>query len=78
MNITARFAMWSSIVFAIICLGVAINGFSGLEAIADDAQRADGRGFAYFWLFLGMVAVACALASRWIIERDDGADGPDR
>jgi hypothetical protein len=69
--------MWSSIVFALMCLWVAFDGFSNLDAVVDEAARADGRGYAYFWLFLGMIAVACALASRWIISREN-ANPSDR
>jgi hypothetical protein len=71
MKITAQFAMWSSIVFAAFCIGVALNGFSQLDTITDEATRADGRGYAFFWLFLGMIAVGCALASRWLVKRGD-------
>jgi len=70
MKITAQFGMWSSLVFAILCLGVAFDGFSHLDALTDETQRADGRGYAYFWLFLGMIAVASALLSRWIVKRE--------
>ena len=77
MKITAQFAMWSSIVFALMCLWVAFDEFSNLDAVVDETARADGRGYAYFWLFLGMIAVACALASRWIISREN-ANPSDR
>ena len=70
MKISAQFALWSSIVFAIVCLYVGFNGLSGVDAVADEAARADARGFAYFWLFLGAVAVACALVSWWIVRRE--------
>jgi len=71
MKITAQLAFWASIVFAVICLGVALSGFSQLDSIEDEATRADGRGYALFWLFLGTVAVASALASRWVAKRED-------
>ena len=70
MKITAQSSLWSSIAFALICLGVALNGFSQLDAMADEAARVDARGFAYFWLFLGTVMVACAIASAWIVKRE--------
>jgi hypothetical protein len=70
MKVTAQFGMVLSIVFALLCLYVAFDGFSHLDALTDETQRADGRGYAYFWLFLGMIAVACALASRWIVKRE--------
>jgi hypothetical protein len=70
MKVTAQFGMWSSIVFAVFCLYVSFDGFSHLSALTDEAQRADSRGYAYFWLFLAMIAVACALVSRWIVRRE--------
>jgi hypothetical protein len=35
--------MWSSIVFALMCLWVAFDGFSNLDAVVDETARADGR-----------------------------------
>ena len=70
MKISAQFALWSSIVFAIVCLYVGFNGLSSVDAVTDEAARADARGFAYFWLFLGAVALACALVSWWIVRRE--------
>ena len=70
MKISAQFALWSSIVFAGVCLYVGFNGLSNVDALADEAARADARGFAWFWLFLGGVAVACAFVSWWIVRRE--------
>jgi len=64
MKISAQFGMWFSLVFAVLCLYIAFDGLSSLASLTDETQRADSRGFAYFWLFLGMVSVACALLSR--------------
>jgi hypothetical protein len=44
-------------IFAVICLGVAITGFTSLGDIADPTQAADARGFAWFWTFLASVAI---------------------
>jgi hypothetical protein len=57
-------------VFALLCIGFAINGFSQIDAMADEAARSDARGFAYFFLFLGAVAVASAIVSWRIIRRE--------
>jgi len=61
-------------VFAVICLGVAITGFSSLGDIADPTQAADARGFAWFWTFLAGVAIALGLLAWWITRarREDG------
>ena len=55
MKISAQFGMWFSLVFAVLCLYIAFDGLSSLASLTDETQRADSRGFAYFWLFLGMV-----------------------
>jgi hypothetical protein len=71
MKISAQFGMWSSLVFALFCLYIAFDGFVSIASLTDETQRADSRGFAYFWLFLGMVSVGCALLSRWIVKREE-------
>jgi uncharacterized membrane protein YidH (DUF202 family) len=71
MKISAQFMLWSSVVFALVCFGVAFDGFSHLDAVTDEATRSDSVGYALFWAFLGMVAVASALASHWIIRREN-------
>jgi hypothetical protein len=53
-------------IFAAICFGVAITGFSALGSIADPVQASDARGFAWFWTFLGTVAVLVGLVGWWI------------
>ena len=71
MKISAQFAMWTSAVFAALCLGIAFNGFSSLDAVADEVARSDARGFAFFWLFLGVVAIAAGVASWWMVRQED-------
>ncbi len=55
-------------VFAAICVDVAITGFAFLGDIADPVQRSDGRGFAWFWTFLGIVSVAFGALGAWIVK----------
>ena len=76
MKISAQFGMWFSLVFAVLCLYIAFDGLSSLASLTDETQRADSRGFAYFWLFLGAIAVACAVVSWWIVQREN-AKPPD-
>ena len=59
-------------IFAAICFGVAITGFTSIGEIADPAQRADGLGFAWFWTFLGVIAVALGAVSFWIVRTQEG------
>jgi hypothetical protein len=62
-------------VFAIICYGVAITGFSSIGEMTDPVQAADAKGFAWFWVFLGTVAVALGAVSMWIVQtQNDGDD----
>ena len=74
MNISAKFSMYGAAVFAIVCLSVAIRGFTSLGDITDPTQLADAKGFAWFWTFLGGVAVFFG-ALTWWIERTRGDDG---
>jgi hypothetical protein len=65
-----------SVIFAVICLGVAITGFTSLGNISNPTEAADARGFAWFWTFLGGVALAFGFLA-WRIARntkhDEGA-----
>jgi hypothetical protein len=67
-QISMRLCVIFSVVFAAICFGVAIIGFTSLGDIAEPAQRADGQGFAWFWTFLGAVAAGFALLGLWILK----------
>ena len=63
MKITAQMAAVLASVFTLICAGVGVNGLLQLPTLADEALRADARGFAWFWLFLGAVALLTAVLS---------------
>lgn len=65
-----KMSMIFSAVFALVCFGVAITGFSSLGGIADPAQRDDGRGFALFWTFLGVVATFFGALGWWVLRTD--------
>jgi len=60
-------------IFAAVCFGVAITGFLSLGDIADATQKADAKGFAWFWTFLGSVATVFGLVSVWMVRthKDD-------
>ena len=74
MKISAQFALGLAIVFAVVCFGVAYDGFAHLDAMSDDAARSDARGFALFWLFLGAVGLASGFASWWTIHHESNKD----
>ncbi len=73
MKVTTQVAFWSSVVFAIACIAYAGFGFSSIDASMTEATREDSRGYAWFWLFLGVVGVASAAVS-WLLLR--GKLGP--
>jgi hypothetical protein len=62
-----------SAVFAAVCFGVAIVGFTSLGDIADATQKTDAKGFAWFWTFLGSVASVFGLLALWMVRthKDD-------
>ena len=73
MQISAKLAGFFSIVFAVVCLGFAITGFTSLGDITDPVQASDARGYAWFWTFLAGVGVVFGLLSWWMVRtyRDD-------
>lgn len=77
MKFSTHINTWIAAVFAIICYGVALTGFSSVGDMTDPAQMTDARGFACFWAFLGTVAVALSAASMWINEWHNPAGSHD-
>ena len=75
MKISAQITLWAGIVFALVCFGVAIKGFSSLGEITDAKVLADAKGFAFFWTFLGVIGAVFAGVSWWIIKTDKGDRG---
>ena len=67
MKITALASMWMCTVFALVCFGVAYDGYSATVTVADAAERELSLGYAGFWAFLGLVAVAFGVLS-WMIK----------
>jgi hypothetical protein len=55
-------------IFATLCFGVAITGFTSVGELADPVQRSEGLGFAWFWAFLGTIAVAFGAVGVWIVR----------
>ena len=73
MKISIQATIVFAAIFAVICLGVATTGFVSVGDIADQAQAADARGFAWFWTFLGSVAIAVGVLAWWLqrTSKDD-------
>jgi hypothetical protein len=63
MKVTALMSFWGALVFGVVCLGVGLDGLWSLDALSDEALRADARGFAWFWLFLASIALLIAVLS---------------
>ena len=53
-------------IFAAMCLGVAVTGFTSLNEITGPTEVADARGFAWFWTFLASVAIGLGLLAWWM------------
>ena len=71
-----KLSMILSAVFALVCFGVAITGFTSLGDVADPAQRSDGEGFAWFWTFLGVVATFFGALGWWFMKtHKEGEEG---
>jgi len=68
MKITAQMSIIIAVVFALVCFGFAITGFTSLGDITDAQQLADAKGFAWFWAFLGAVGVLFGLVGMWLVK----------
>jgi H+/Cl- antiporter ClcA len=73
MRISAVAAMWLCLVFALVCFGVAYNGFSALQTLTGVEERELSLGYAWFWTFLGVVASAFGVLS-WMIKQGKFGD----
>ena len=74
MKISAQMTMLIAVVFALVCFGVAITGWSSLGDMTDAAQIADAKGFAWFWAFLGAIGVVFGAVSLWIARTEKNTD----
>lgn len=68
MKFSLQTTIWAGIIFAIACLAVAVTGFNSLGEIADPAQQADARGFAWFWMFLAAICAALSALAWWMVR----------
>jgi len=66
MQITVKIAIVGALAFAVACLGASIYGFVQTQGLTDPQLVSDGRGYAFFWLFLAVVCAAIAAATGWI------------
>lgn len=73
MKISAAIAVWLCGGFSLVCLTVAYKGFSALDTLTDAAEREASLGYAWYWTFLGVVAVVFGVLS-WMVKK--GKLGP--
>jgi uncharacterized membrane protein YidH (DUF202 family) len=59
--------MWLCAAFALGCFGFAVTGFAALDTMSDEVQRDASRGYAWFYVFLGIVALVFGVLS-WMIK----------
>ena len=69
MRLSIHATIVAAAIFAAVCLGFAITGFTSLGHLTDPTEIADARGFAWFWTFLASVAIALGLVAWWILRR---------
>lgn len=71
MKFSLQATIWAGIVFAIVCLAVAVTGFNSLADIGDAQQHADAKGFAWFWMFLASICAGLAALAWWMVRGMD-------
>ena len=74
MKFTLKTTMYGGAVFCVVCLAIAITGFTSLRELTDATQLADARGFAWFWMFLAAVSGAFAAVAWWMARPRAGDD----
>ena len=75
MKLSAQVTMVVGAIFAVVCFGVAAQGFMAIGEITDPKVASDARGFAWFWAFLGAVALTFAIVSWWMAKNERGDRG---
>jgi hypothetical protein len=66
MKISAHLATLLAAVFAFVCLGFVVTGFTSLDGITDPVQLSDAKGYTWFWAFLAGVGAVFGALSWWI------------
>ena len=72
MQLGAHLAMWASVVFGLVCLGFAADGFFGITSIADAAEREAMSSYAWFWTFLGVMTTGLGVLYWKLLTRKSG------
>ena len=75
MKFSAQITMVMGAIFTVACFAVAVRGFTSLREIVDPVVAADAWGFAWFWMFLGTIALVFTVLSWWIARTEKGDRG---
>jgi hypothetical protein len=67
-KLSLQLLFWLSLVFAGACIAYAGFGFSSIDVNADPQLVEDGRGYAWFWFFLGGIGAVMAVLSWLMIK----------
>jgi|APFre7841882630_1041343.scaffolds.fasta_scaffold623136_1 hypothetical protein len=73
MKLSLQLLFWLSLVFAGACIAYAGFGFSSIDASADPQLVENGRGYAWFWFFLGGIGAVMAVVS-WLLMKEKLGD----
>ena len=71
MRLSAQITLYTSIAFALLCLGYGAYGWHELGAMPMGQERDDAHGYVFFWLFLGAIGAASAWYAWRIAQRED-------
>jgi hypothetical protein len=77
MKLTLKMTIVAGAIFAMVCLAVAITGFTSLREITDPVVESDARGFAWFWAFLAAVSAAFAGVAWWMLRPQASTEDTD-
>jgi hypothetical protein len=70
MKFTMKMSIVACAIFSLACLGVAINGFISLGDVSDPVQRADSWGYAWYWMFLALIAALFGVIGVWLVRTE--------
>jgi len=68
MKLSLKINIVMSTILAVICVGVGLDGFTSLSGIADADRHADAVGYAWFWMFLGLVCALFGVVGWWLLR----------
>jgi len=73
LKISAKLSVVLAAIFASVCYGVALEGFMSLGSLQGQVHD-DALGFAWFWAFLGTIAVVFGAIGAWMVRTAKESD----